>query len=68
MMRAHSRLAARNFAISSSTLLCALKKNDSRGPKSFTSRPVSMHACTYALAFASVKATSWTAVAPASRM
>ena len=33
MIRAHSRRAARNFAISSRKSLCALKKNDSRWPK-----------------------------------
>ena len=38
-MRAHSRRAARNFAISSRKSLCALKKNDSRWPMASTSRP-----------------------------
>jgi hypothetical protein len=37
MMRAHSRRAARNFAISSRKSLCALKKNDSRWPNWLTS-------------------------------
>ena len=46
MMRAHSRRAARNFAISSRKSLCALKKNDSRWPNALTSSPASMAACT----------------------
>ena len=37
--RAHSRRAARNFATSSSRLLCALKKKESWGAKSSTPRP-----------------------------
>ncbi len=39
MMRAHSRLAARNLATSSRRSLCALKKKLSLGAKSSTSRP-----------------------------
>ena len=39
MMRAHSRRAARNFAISSRKSLCALKKNDSRGPSAIHVEP-----------------------------
>ena len=46
MMRAHSRRAARNLAISSSRSLCALKKNDSCGANASTSRPASSAACT----------------------
>ena len=68
MIRAHSRLAARNFAISSRKSLCALKKNDTRWPKRSTSSPASIAACTYAIALAKVNATSCTAVDPASRM
>ena len=68
MMRAQSRRAARNFATSSSRLLCALKKNDSCGANASTASPASTAACTYATALASVNATSWTAVHPASRM
>ena len=41
-MRAHKRRAARNLAISSRKLLCALKKNDSRSPTRSTSRPASI--------------------------
>ena len=68
MIRAHSRRAARNFATSSRKLLWALKKNDSRWPNELTSRPAPRAASTYAIAFANVNATSWTAVDPASRM
>ena len=39
MMRAHRRRAARNLAISSRKLLCALKKNDSRWPNAFDVEP-----------------------------
>jgi hypothetical protein len=46
MMRAHNRRAARNFAISSRKSLWALKKNDSRGAKAFTSSPAARHAWT----------------------
>ena len=65
---AHILRAARNFAASSSRLLWATKKKDSLPPKSSTSRPESTAACTYAMALAKVKASSCTAVAPASRM
>ncbi len=41
MMRAHSRRAARNLAISSRKSLCALKKKDRRWPSRFRSRPAS---------------------------
>ena len=68
MIRAHIRRAARNFATSSKRLLCALKKNDSRGANSSTSSPAAIAASTYAMPSASVNATSWTAVDPASRM
>jgi hypothetical protein len=44
------------------------KKKESRGAKSSMARPASSADCTYAMAFASVNATSCTAVAPASRM
>src|SRR6266566_5790914 len=60
--------AARYFATSSKRSLCALKKNDRRGAKSSTSRPWSMPHLTYSMPFARVKASSWAAVAPASRM
>ena len=39
MIRAQSRRAARNLATSSRKSLCALKKNESRGANSSTSRP-----------------------------
>ena len=68
MMRAHSRRAARNLAISSSTVVRATKKNDSRGAKSSTAIPAASAACTYSLASASVNAISCTGVAPASAM
>ena len=68
MMRAHSRRAARNLATSSNTSLCALKKNERRGAKSSTFRPAAIAASTYAMPFASVNASSCTAVEPASRM
>ena len=46
----------------------ALKKNDRREAKSSIARPRSSAASTYSRALARVKATSWTAVEPASRM
>ncbi len=45
-----------------------MKKKDSRGAKSSTSRPRSRHASTYANPSASVNASSCAAVEPASRM
>ena len=68
MIRAHSRRAARNFATSSKKSLCALKKNDSRSPKSSGDRPASTAALQYAIPLARVNASSCTAVDPASRM
>ena len=68
MMRAHSRRAARNFATSSSSVVLATKKNESRGAKSSTARPEASAARTYSLALASVNAISCTGVAPASAM
>ena len=65
---AQSFRAARYFAISSKKSLCALKKNEMRGTKSSTSRPASTPYCTYSMPSRSVKASSWSAVAPASRM
>jgi hypothetical protein len=44
------------------------KKKDSRSPTRSVSRPAAFAARTYASAFAKVKASSWGAVAPASRM
>ena len=66
--RHQTRRAARNFATSSSRLLCAPKKKLSRGAKSSTSKPAAKAASTYATASAKVKAISWAAVAPASRI
>ena len=68
MMPAHILRAARNFAISSKKFMWHAKKNDMRGAKSSTASPASIAAWTYAMPFASVNATSCTAVAPASRM
>ena len=68
MMRAQSRRAQGNLATSSIRLLWALKKNESCGANSSTLSPASSAASTYAMALARVKATSWAAVDPASRM
>ena len=66
--RAQIRRAARNFAISSNRSMCALKKNESRGAKASTAMPRCIPSSTYASPSASVKASSCTAVEPASRM
>jgi hypothetical protein len=68
MTRAQIRRAARNLATSSSSVVRATKKNDSRGANSSTARPAAIAARTYSLAFASVNAISCTGVAPASAM
>ena len=68
MIPAHIRRAARNFAISWKKWLCALKKNERRAPNSSGESPASTAAWQYAIPFASVKASSCAAVAPASRM
>ena len=68
MIRAQSRRAARNFATSWKKSLCALKKKDRRSPKSSADSPAATAASQYAMPFASVNASSWTAVEPASRM
>ena len=60
--------AARNFATSSRKSECALKKKERRPPNSSNASPRARAASQYAIAFARVNATSWTAVAPASRM
>ena len=65
---AQMRRAARNLAISSKKSLCALKKNESRGANSSTSRPASTPYCTYSMPSRSVNASSCSAVEPASRM
>ena len=66
--RAQIRRAARYFAISSKKSRCALKKNESRGANSSTSRPRATAHSTYVNPFASVNASSCAAVEPASRM
>ena len=68
MIRAHIRLAARNFATSSSNVVLATKKNESLGANSSTCKPEASAARTYSFAFASVNAISCTGVAPASAM
>jgi hypothetical protein len=65
---AHIRRAARNFATSSKKFMWQAKKNDSRGANSSMAWPASRAAWTYEMALARVKATSCTAVHPASRM
>ena len=62
------RRAARNLQISSKKSMCELKKNESRGANESTSIPAFIAASTYANPSASVKASSCTAVEPASRM
>jgi hypothetical protein len=47
---------------------CALKKNEMRGTKSSTSSPASTPHCTHFDPVAQRDASSWSAVAPASRM
>ena len=68
MIRAQSRRAARNFAASWKKSLWALKKKERRAPKSSGESPAATAALQYAIPFASVKASSCTAVEPASRM
>ena len=68
MIRAQSSRAARNLAASMKKFMPIAKKNDSRGAKSSTSRPFAIAARTYSRPSASVKASSWTSVAPASCM
>src|SRR5437762_3376430 len=62
MIRAQRRRAARNFATSWKKWLCALKKNESRSPNSSGESPASTAASAYAMPFASVNASSCTAV------
>ena len=58
MILAHIFLAARNFAISSTKPLCALKKNDILCPISFGSNPLSIADSIYAIPLANVNANS----------
>ena len=62
------RRAARNLAISSKKSLWLLKKKLSRGAKSSKRRPRAIASSAYATPSAIVKASSCTAVEPASRM
>ena len=62
------RRAARNFATSSKRSVNDAKKNEMRGASWFTSRPAAAARRMYSRPFANVKASSSTAVAPASRM
>ena len=65
---AHIRRAARIFATSSNRSLWKLKKNEKRGRKRSGSTPRAVSSSTYARPSAIVNASSWAAVAPASRM
>jgi hypothetical protein len=62
------RRAARSLPISSKKSMWQLKKKLIRGAKLSTSRPASTPHCTYSIPSRSVKASSCSAVAPASRM
>jgi hypothetical protein len=62
------RRAARNLATSSKKSLWTSQKKLSRPAKSSTARPRSTDSFTYSRPSAMVKASSCTAVAPASRM
>ena len=65
---AQMRRAARNLPTSSKKLLCELKKKLSLGANSSILRPRSRAWRTYSKPSASVKANSWIALEPASRM
>jgi hypothetical protein len=60
--------AARNLAISSKKSLWLLKKKERRGAKASTSRPARTPYSTYSMPSRRVKASSCSAVEPASRM
>ena len=68
MIRVHKVRAARSFATSMNRFMPMPKKNERRGAKWSMSRPEACAARTYSLPSASVYASSWTAVAPASCM
>src|SRR5438105_3735161 len=68
MCRAQMRRAARSFATSSKKSLCTSQKKERRGANASTSSPRARPRSTYVKPFASVKASSCAAVAPASRM
>src|SRR5213594_817904 len=63
---AHIRLAALNLATSSKKSIPQFQKNESRGAKSSTFNPASTPRSTYANPSASVNASSWRALDPAS--
>ena len=68
-MRSYQRrLAALNLDTSSKKSLWQLKKNDNLGANWSISNPFSIADSTYAKALDIVKANSWTAVDPASRI
>ena len=66
IQRAHKVRAARSLAASMKKFMPIQKKKDRRGANSSTSRPRSVAARTYSSPSASVKASSWTRLAPAS--
>ncbi len=66
--RAQIRRAARNLATSSSSVVRATKKKESRGAKSSTAIPAATAVRTYSMPLASVKAISCAGSAPASAM
>ena len=68
MTRSHSSRAARSLAISMKKSMPMAKKNDSRPANLSTSRPRAVAVRTYSSPSAIVKASSWSAVAPASCM
>jgi len=68
MMRAHSRRAARNFAISSKKSMCESKKKESRGANSSTLSPAFDRCLDIGHAVSQGKGELLVAVDPASRM
>ena len=68
MIRCQSLRAARSLATSMKKFIPIPKKKDRRGANASTSSPFACAARTYSIPSASVKASSWTAVAPASSM
>ncbi len=68
MIRAQSNRAARSFATSMKKFMPIAKKKESRPANASTSRPRASAERTYSSPSASVNASSWTAVAPASCM
>ena len=66
-IRYHIRRAARSFATSSNRSIVVAKWNDSRGANASNASPRAISASEYAIADASVSASSWTASQPASR-